>query len=163
MTLDVPQLAYAAALVDTLAVLSLREVNGTQLPNVAINARHSDALSWLGEMTGTRLSTITRDYHRGACAAHCPDAHVHIVSTSGRWVVTGVKATITLHNLLPFLRVQRVAAIDLVTAGQTIGWKGHVVEQMRAAGWSIPELRPQPRSRVTSSGAPAGADVASSF
>lgn len=145
MPLDVPELAYAAALIDTLAVMKLREVGPTQLPELAINARYTGALTWLGQQTGTRISTIERDYHRGACAAHCPEPHVHIVSKSGRWVVTGVKATIVLHNVLPYLRVQRVTAIDLVTAGQTIGYKGNVVEVMRNRGWEIPALKPQPR------------------
>lgn len=146
--LDPADLAYAAALVDTLAVMSTREVGGTQLPNVAINAKHRDVLDWLGRMTGTKVSTIKRDYHRGGCGEHCPEPHIHIQSASGRWVVTGVKATIVLHNLLPYLRVQRVQAIDLVTAGRTIGYKGHVVEEMRGAGWAIPPLKEQPRSRI---------------
>lgn len=146
--LSVGELAYAAALVDTLAVLKTREVNGTRLPEVTINARYGDALRWLGETTGSRVSTIARDYYRGACASHCPEAHVHIVSTSGRWSVTGVKATIVLHNLLPHMRVQRDEAADLVRAGQAIGYKGHVVEAMRSRGWVIPDLKPQPRSRV---------------
>jgi hypothetical protein len=145
--LEVPDLAYAAALIDTLAVMKLREVGPTQLPELAINARYGEALAWLGDKTMTRISTIKRDYQRAGCGEHCPEAHVHIVSTSGRWVVTGVKATIVLHNVLPYLRVQRVQAIDLVVAGQTIGYKGNVVEVMRDLGWDIPPLKPQPRMK----------------
>lgn len=147
MTIDIPQLAYAAAIIDTLAVMKTREVGPTKLPEVTINARHAAALTWLGEQTGTKISKITRDYHRGGCGEHCPEPHIHIVSVSGRWSITGVKATIVLHNVLPYLRIQRVEAIDLVTAGQTIGYKGQVVEDMRDRGWDIPLLKPQPRMR----------------
>jgi hypothetical protein len=150
--LDVRDVAYAAALVDTLGVLSLREVGPTQLPNVAIQGRYAETLAWLGEMTGTRLTTISRDFVRNACNActhHCPEPHVHIKSTSVRWVVTGVKATIVLHNLAPFMRVQRDAALTMVEAGRTIGYKGNVIEQMREKGWEIPNLKKQPRARIS--------------
>lgn len=150
MKLEIPELAYAAALIDTLGTMRLRDVGGTQLPNLTIQARYGDALSWLGEKTGTKITTIIKDYNRAGCGEHCPEAHVHILSTSGRWVVTGVKATVVLHNVLPYLRVQRVQAIDLVAAGQTIGYKGNVVELMRERGWDIPPLKPQPRMRSVS-------------
>jgi len=150
VTLPVPELAYAAALIDTLGTLSLRDVGGTRLPNLTVQARHRDALAWLGRMTDTRITEIKKDYNRAGCGEHCPEAHVHIVSVTGRWVITGVKATIVLHNVLPFLLVQRVGAIDLVTAGQTIGYKGNVVEKMRNMGWEIPDLKPQPRMRKAS-------------
>lgn len=147
--LDVRDLAYAAALIDTLGVLSLREVGPSQLPNVAIQGRFVETLRWLGDKTDTKLSTIARDFTRSACADHCPQPHVHIKSTSVRWVITGVKATIVLHNLAPFMRVQREAALTMVEAGRGIGYKGQVVEAMRAMGWDIPELKKQPRARVS--------------
>lgn len=146
--LDVRDLAYAAALVDTLGVLSLREVGPSQLPNVAIQGRFVESLRWLGTKTDTKLSTISRDFTRSACADHCPQPHVHIKSTSVRWVVTGVKATIVLHNLAPFMQVQREAALTMVEAGRGIGYKGQVIETMRDKGWEIPELKKQPRARI---------------
>lgn len=146
--LELRDLAYAAALVDALGALTLRDVGPTQLPNVAIQGKYVETLSWLGEQTGTRLTTISRDFMRSACSDHCPEPHVHIKSTSVRWVVTGVKATIVLHNLAPFMRVQRDAALTMVEAGRGIGYKGQVVEAMRDRGWDIPELKKQPRARI---------------
>jgi len=149
-TLPVRDLAYAAALIDTLASLNLREVGPSELPLVTIQGRFEPTLQWLGERTATKLITVTRDYNRNACVDHCPEPHVHIVSKSTRWSVSGTKATIVLHNVLPFLRYQDETARTLIEAGRTIGWKGQVVQRMRELGWEIPELKPQPRSSVGS-------------
>jgi hypothetical protein len=147
VTLPVRDLAYAAALVDTLAVLNVREVGPSGLPMVTIHSKYQPALAWLGERTQSKITTVKRDYQRASCADHCPEAHIHIVSESGRWQVSGVKATIVLHNLLPFLRVQDETARTLIEAGKSIGYKGQVVQRMKELGWEIPELKKQPRSR----------------
>lgn len=141
-------LAYAAAMIDMQAKLRVRELSGVQLPMVALHGNFVGSLEWIATLTGTKVTKTARDYHRGACAEHCPEPHTHVKSTSARWAVSGARATILLHNLLPYLRVQRETALELIEVGKTVGYKGQVVVEMRRAGWEIPELKPQPRARI---------------
>lgn len=143
-------LIYAAALIDTLAVLKTRLVNGSDLPVIAMTTtRHVPAARFLGALTATRLTPLVKDYTHRGCNQHCPDKHNHVLSEGVRWQVTGAKATIVLHNVLPALRVQAGEAQRLVSLGRQIGYKGQVVNRMRELGWEIPDLRPQPRARVS--------------
>jgi hypothetical protein len=57
-------LAYAAALIDTLGVLRLREVGPSQLPVAAVHGTHGGALDFLADLTGTKVTRTARDYQR---------------------------------------------------------------------------------------------------
>jgi len=147
--LEAADLAYMAALVDNLAVLKTRRVGEADLPSVVLTTTRSGAaVRFLATSTGSKVTEIVRAYNRKGCVDHCTQAHLHIDTTGHRWQVTGAKATIVLHNLLPYMRVQTDSARKLIHAGQTIGYKGQVVVAMRDLGWEIPDLKPQPRARV---------------
>lgn len=150
MTALVPaDLAYMAALIDNLAVLKTRLVNGSDLPAIVLTTTRSpEAVRFLARCSGSQVTTLVREYNKKGCIAHCKQPHLHIDTTGHRWQVTGAKATIVLHNLLPYMRVQKDLARKLIEAGRTIGYKGQVVNRMRELGWDIPELKPQPRARV---------------
>lgn len=147
MALTEPDLAYAAALVDSFAALRTRRAGDTELPEVTIQGKIA-ALPWLAERTGVKIIEVTKGYNRHQCSDHCPQAHTRIESTTGRWVMTGARATIVLYNIAPFMHVQARRARDLVEAGQEIGYKTNVVNDMTRLGWMVPELREQPRARV---------------
>lgn len=146
-------LAYAAALVDTMATFTTRTAHETELPVLTIQStRHDAAVRFLCKLTGQKPIEIIKQYSKHICMEHCPDAHADIDSSSLRWQVVGVKATIVLSNLLPYLREKKTEARQFITMGQTIGYKGQVVNQMKDHGWDIPELKPQPRRRVELTG-----------
>lgn len=145
--LTTADLAYAAALIDNLATLRLRELGPSQLPVVSIAGRIG-ALTWLGEVTGVKVVETRRAYTRHNCTEHCPEAHARIESRSGRWSVTGMRATIVLANVEEYLRVQATDARQLVEAGLGVQYQGQVVNDMRRLGWSIPDLAPHSRARV---------------
>lgn len=148
--LEPADLAYMAALVDNLAVLKTRQVNGSELPVVALTiTRSEEAVRFLAQSTGSKVTPIVRQYNRKGCADHCEVAHLHVDTVGHRWQVTGVKATITLHGLLPYLRVQQDRARQLIEVGQSIGYASSVVARMRELGWPIPDLKAQPRARAT--------------
>lgn len=133
--------AYVAALVDNFGRLTSRTLpNQTELPEVSIQGR-VDALDWVAAVTGTKVVEIPKAYNATRCSQHCTDKHVHVITTARRWVLTGARATIVLHTVEPFMRVQGRQARDLVELGRRVGYKRPVVEEMRALGWSIPELR----------------------
>lgn len=141
-------LAYAAALIDAFAVLRIRTIGGTDLPEVTIQNNRITALDWVAEVTGVRVTEIGKDFSQHRCGEHCPDKHTRVESKTRRWQVTGARATVVLHNVEPFMRVQGREARDLVETGRSIGWKGNVVNEMTRLGWAIPDLKEQPRAQV---------------
>jgi hypothetical protein len=147
VSLSPAELAYAAALIDSFGTLTVREVNGALLPQVIIQGKIA-ALPWLAEITGVKIIEIRKGYTRHQCTEHCPEAHTRIESITGRWALTGARATVVLFNVEPYLRVQGRIARDLVEAGQGIGYKTQVVNDMKRLGWQLPDLRVQPRARL---------------
>lgn len=147
MTLSTSDLAYAAALIDNFGKLKTRRVGERELPEVIIQGKIR-TLPWLAYITGVKLIEVSKGYHRHQCSQHCPTAHTEIVSVSNRWVLTGARATIVLHNVEPFMRAHGREARALVEVGQAVGYRGGVVNSMTTLGWKIPDLREQPRARV---------------
>lgn len=144
--------AYLAALIDNFAVLRTSPAGDTDLPYIAISSsRRPEMMEFLGKVTGVKPIRSSRKYTRHNCTEHCPSSHQKIDSWNVTWAVRGVKATIMLYNLLPYLRVQKSMARKLIRAGRTIGYKGQTVNDMVRLGWEIPDLKPQPRGRVARS------------
>lgn len=141
-------LAYAAALLDAYGRLSSRTLpSGTDLPEVVVQGRIG-ALGWLADLCGVKVVEIEKDYNAHRCAEHCTAKHMHVASMTQRLVLSGARATIVLHAVQRFMRVQGRQARELVGAGQVLGYKTGVVNDMVRLGWPIPELREQPRARV---------------
>lgn len=134
-------LAYVAALIDQFGRLSIRALpSGSEIPEVTIQNRRIAALDWLAEITGVSVVRVGKDYSRHQCSEHCPQKHTRVESETRRWQVSGAKATILLHNIEPYMRVQGVLARNLVWVGQRSGFKTNAVIEMAGLGWSIPEL-----------------------
>lgn len=146
MSLGVAELGYVAAVIDNLAALRTRDLGPSVLPVVQVSGRYG-ALSWLGEITGTKIIPTNRRYTRHNCTEHCPDRHAEIVSSSARWSLTGMRATIVLAAVEPYLRVQAARARELIDAGLGVQFQTTVVNDMAQLGWPIPALEPHPRAR----------------
>lgn len=140
MALSDRELGYIAGVVDAMATLRVRDVRGTELPFVEINCPNLSLLEWLGGKTGTGVTKTKRDYKRMGCSQHCTEAHVHIVSLSGRWSVSGARATVLLHNVLPFLQLQVETAQQLLDVGLSCGRKLATPAKMAALGWDVPDF-----------------------
>ena len=136
--------SYVAALVDVFGRLRARDVRGSRLPEVTIQGSRIDALDWLANITGVRVSVIGKDYTRHQCSEHCPDKHTRIAATTRRWQVTGARATILLHDIEPYMRVQGRQARALVQEGSVVGVKPPVVREMKRLGWSTDWLTDPP-------------------
>lgn len=137
--MELHELAYIAGIIDTHAIIRLREYNETVLPMVAVHGPNASMLAYLARRTGTKVTWIERNYHRGGCVEHCPEPHVHIVSKSGRWHVSGAKATIMLSALRPFLQLQGYGADQAIEVGMKAPKKQATPEKMRVLGWPVPE------------------------
>lgn len=140
--LSVTQLAYVAALIDTRANLTTRRARDAVLPQVEISGRPFPALEWLGQITGVRVVPTQRAFVKVGCSEHCAEKHIHVSSLSGRWFVSGAKATIVLAAVRPYLMLRRGQVDDLIDLGRQVGHKGATVTEMAALGWPVEALRP---------------------
>lgn len=139
MTLTDADLVYVAAVVDLLGHVTVRSMEGTDLPYIAISTRHVELLSDLGEMTGTKVLTTRRAYNQHRCREHCDEAHQHVESVSGRWQLTGAKATVLLAAIKPFIRFQKTDIEEALKVGLGAPKKPATPNKMKALGWPIPE------------------------
>lgn len=137
--IDVARLAYVAAVIDSLGGVRVRHASGTDLPMVYAHG-NADVLATLGEWTGTRVVVTRRNYSRAGCAEHCPHPHQHIVSVSGRWSLTGAKATVVLWNVRPYLRVHADDARAALVVGTAAPFKPATPAKMAALGWDLPDV-----------------------
>lgn len=138
--MDERTLAYVAAVVDLLGLIRIRDAGGTQLPVVQLHGKYLPTMQYLGELTGTRAIQTRRSYARAGCSEHCADKHQHIVSVSGRWSLTGAKATILLWNIRPFLRLQVERAAQAMNVGFSTPFKPATLQKMQQLGWDVPEF-----------------------
>lgn len=139
--MDDKTLAYVAGVVDLLGLIRVRDLpNGTRLPVVQMHGNYMPTFAYFGELTGTKAIVTRRSYSRAGCAQHCKEKHQHIVSKSGRWSLTGAKATIVLWNIRPFLRIQADKADEALVVGLDTRFKPATLEKMRQLGWEVPSL-----------------------
>lgn len=136
--IETPTLAYVASVIDTQGIIRTRIAGDTELPMVAVHGSNIPVLQYLADLTGTKVTIVKRSYDRVGCAEHCTEKHQHIVSSSGRWSVTGVKATVLLYNIRPFMRFQTEPARSALVLGTATRFKPATIEKMVALGWDVP-------------------------
>lgn len=136
---DIP-LGYIAGILDANAIFRIRKTpGGTELPCVAVHGLPLPIMKVLAEYTGTKVTMVTRDFSRQPCALHCEQKHSHVVSVSGRWSVTGARATVLIHAVLPHLQAQRVIATEVMAVGLSAPKKSTTYTKMAQLGWPIPK------------------------
>lgn len=132
-------LGYIAGILDANAIFRVRTTpGGTELPAVHVHGLPMPIMTVLAKYTGTKVTTVTRDYSRSPCAEHCDERHQHVVSISGRWSVTGARATVLIHAILPHLQAQRYAATEVLAVGLSAPKKSTTYNKMAQLGWPIP-------------------------
>lgn len=140
MTLDVTTVAYVAGVVDLQGLIRTRMVEDTELPYLGVSGPNTPMLRLLGELTGTRPTVTRRSYSRAGCSEHCAEKHQHVVSISGRWSISGVKATVVLWNVRPHLRLQADEAAAALAVGMRAPFKAATLRKMVELGWELPDL-----------------------
>lgn len=142
--MKVETLAYLAGVLDMHAVIRTRKGADGDLPSIAMHGPQTDMLEFLANLTGTRAIVTRRDYTKAGCAEHCAEKHQHIVSVSGRWSVTGAKATVLLWNVRPYMRLQTDVATAAIGSGLRAGYKPATLKNMRDLGWDLPDFGKDP-------------------
>jgi hypothetical protein len=134
------ELAYLAGVLDTRAIVRTRLApgSGTVLPYIAMSCGDAELLGWLGQITGVRSIVTSRDYDKHRCLEHCERAHEHIRSVSGRWSLTGVRATVVLIGTRQWVRFHEEAWDRGIVAGLEAPRKPATLQKMAALGWPVP-------------------------
>lgn len=139
MRLDDAEIAYVAGILDTLGNFRVRETpDGTRLPSIAVSTPNTPLLAYLGNITGVTVLTTTRSYDRHRCMEHCAEAHQHVTSRSGRWSVTGARATVILAAIRPYMRLQVDDVDQLLAVGLDAPRKPATPKRMSTLGWPDP-------------------------
>lgn len=137
--MDDREVAYLAGILDVMASITTRRVGETLLPQVSVSTKDQRLLDWLGQRTGVRAFTTRRDFMRAGCSEHCAEKHQHVTSNSGRWSVSGAKATVVLAAVRPYLHLQAAEADLALSVGLAAPYKPATPAKMAALGWSLPE------------------------
>ena len=138
---DIATLAYVAGVLDMQCNIKTRTTpDDTVLPMLAMYGPNVGMLEYLADLTDTKMVVARRSYSKAGCAQHCKDKHQHIVSVSGRWTLTGMKATIVLYNIQPYVRLQREAVTSALVVGLKAPFKPAKLKAMEVLGWEIPDL-----------------------
>jgi len=137
----VGELAYLAGVLDTRAVVRVGLVGGSQspLPFVAMSCGDAVLLRWLGQIAGVRSIVTSRQFDRHRCLEHCDKAHDHVTSVSGRWQLSGVRATVVLSATEEWVRFHRESWREAIEVGLEANRKDGTVRKMEALGWPLPE------------------------
>jgi hypothetical protein len=141
--------AYVAAIIDTQGLITVRNTGTSIIPVLAVSSPNMPMLNWLGELTGVTAFPVKRDYHRLLCSEHCDEPHVHVQSVTGRWSLTGAKATVLLHNVIPHMQFQTEMASEALRIGLNAPSKAATWAKMRELGWTLPRERITEREEVT--------------
>jgi hypothetical protein len=137
----VGELAYLAGVLDTRAVVRVGLVGGSQnpLPFVAMSCGDAALLRWLGQIAGVRSIVTARTFDRHRCLEHCTKAHDHVTSVSGRWSLSGVRATVVLSATREWVRFHQEAWARAIEVGLEANRKEGTVRKMSALGWPLPD------------------------
>ena len=139
--LDVPTLAYVAGVLDMQCNIKTRTTpDDTELPMLAMYGPNVAMLEYLASLTDTKMVVARRSYVKAGCAQHCREKHQHIESVSGRWTLTGAKATIVLYNIRPYVRLQVEAVTSALVVGLAAPFKLAKLKRMADLGWEIPDM-----------------------
>jgi hypothetical protein len=143
-----PDFAYAAGVVDVRGYMSYRQLqNDVVLPSLSVTDKSLPLVKHLCTITDMKPVGFERNYNRAGCGEHCPEPHVHVQAQWWRWIITGAKCTVVLAALLPYLRVQRDLAQQLIEAGREAPYKPATVRKLHELGWPTNVLEgrePQP-------------------
>ena len=134
--LSTGQLAWCAGVVDALALVRLRETNaGSALAYVGVSTALLPVAAQLADLTGTRVTTVRRNYDRAGCTSHCLEPHLHVDSTTARWSLTGARAVTFLQAVRPWLTVKAELVDMALAASAGAPSKPATTQKMADLGW----------------------------
>lgn len=134
------QIAYVAAIIDTTArIKELKTSSGVMIPVIHLSNANFGLLRYLGRITDVQPLFLERKWSRHKCSEHCPDRHQEARSVSGRWSISGAKATMILAAIQPHVMFQKAVVRESIALGLDAPRKQATVRKMINLGWPVPE------------------------
>jgi hypothetical protein len=128
--------AWCGGVIDVLGLLRLRDTDaGARLPSVFISTPYAPIAQRLAYLTGMTVTTVTREYKRVGCSDHCTEPHLHVVSATARWSLTGSRAQVFLKAVRPYLFVKGAECDELLEASANARFKPATAAKMHELGW----------------------------
>ena len=150
------QLGYMAGVLDLKGRLLYKNnrTRATRQVVLAVETKERQVIRYLSNATGTApeftAARPLKDFMRRGCVEHCPEEHIHIGEDTamppiGRWTITGAGMVVVLHNLSPYLTVDRgypeavaevLATVDLHGRGSAMVLTS--LRRLEGLGWDMP-------------------------
>lgn len=113
---------------------------GKRGPRIRITTARTPLLTYLAKHTGVKVVHDDRGYQRRPCSDHCEQPHSHYVRQSTQWTVDSTRATIVLHNVMPYLIDTQPKAKKALATGMKNypPARGDTITQMKKLGWETP-------------------------
>lgn len=153
----VARMAWMAGIIDLKGRLIFKnnKTRATQQVVLAVQTKEEAVLLGLAELTGTtpelQAARSLPSFMRKGCTEHCPEKHIHAndyphgaMPANGRWTITGASMAVILHNLKPYLMVDRGydlavehVVLDVALEGRGSGAVTKSLARLRALGWKM--------------------------
>ena len=135
-TLTREQIAWCGGVIDAIGLVRLRETDaGSTLAYVGVSTALLPIAERLAELTGTKVTTVRRNYDRLGCTQHCTEPHLHVASVTARWSLTGARARAFLLAIRPFLGVKAAEVDEVLGATKDAPSKPRTTQKMADLGW----------------------------
>lgn len=160
MPIPVQKLGWMAGIIDMKGriVHKNNTTRNTKQVTLYVESKEIGIVRALSEMTGTRPEMKAAEETpaiftmRHNCREHCPEAHVHVGPEDGalmpqraRWTVSGAAMVVVLHNLRPYLVMDRgwdevADMVTNVTVTNGRGWTAvqNSLNRLLDLGWALP-------------------------
>jgi len=134
--LTTQQIAWCGGVIDSIGLIRLRKTDaGSSLASVSVSTALTPIAERLAELTGTKVTTVSRNYNRLGCSDHCTEPHLHVVSVTARWSLTGARALTFLAAIRPYLSVKADVADEVIDKGKAAPSKARTTQKMATLGW----------------------------
>lgn len=136
MSLQPEQIAWCGGVIDAIGLIRLRETDaGSNLAYVGVSTAQLPIAQRLADLTGTKVTTVRRDYTRLGCSQHCTEPHMHVLSVTARWSLTGARALAFLTAIRPYLTFKADDTDEVLAASKDAPSKARTTAKMRELGW----------------------------
>jgi hypothetical protein len=156
MSIDVPQLAWMAGIIDYKGKITYK-VNKTRATTrqvtLYVESVQVPIINRLAELTGTKPEPKNKrdrfdGWYRKGCEDHCPDQHIHVNGTefapAARWTISGAPMAVILTALQPYLLQDKgfseavhYAFGNMILFGQGAGQTVASLRRLDALGWDL--------------------------
>jgi hypothetical protein len=158
VTLSPQQLGWMAGVIDLKGRIAYKNnaARRTRQTVLFVETKIWAVVDALSAMTKTspdvKVAKPLSEFIRRGCMEHCPEKHVHVdkdgltMPLVKRWTVTGAALVVVVHNLRPYLMVDRDydTVVAEIVAHQRLTGSGAAaqltaVSRLQHNGWAVPE------------------------